>query len=444
MLESARFGTPFPPESPAMITDGSDLIDPAHYGAHGYPHETWARLRAEAPVYRCAPAGFEAFWAISRHADICEISKRPDLFLNREGPVLLSDAQKRDRDERLARGEAAGFNGMRTIIEMDPPEHRSFRGVSNAWFTPNRLRGLDALVEESARNLVDELATRNDEVVDFVKEISARHPLRILCRILGVEEKDEPFLLRVTNELFGSDDPEFQRAGDRRKATEALGLEMYQFFSKIIEDRRAHPRPDLASLLANAEIDSQPMGPMETFGYFLIVFTAGHETTRNAITGGAHALIENHAERQKLRDRPSLAASAVEEIVRFSTPVNYMKRTVAKDMEFRGQSFRKGEQLVLFYASANRDEEIFEAPKEFRIERSPNRHLGFGIGEHFCLGANLARKTSRALFRELVGRLDSAELAGEPEQVVSSFVAGFKHLPVRLSIAPAAEAPGTA
>ena len=216
-----------------------------------------------------------------------------------------------------------------------------------------------------------------------------------------------------------------------------LGIEFLQYFGKIIADRRAKPRDDLASVLANAEIDGARMGDMETLGYYLITFTAGHDTTRNALAGGMLALVENPGEREKLRADPKgRVADAVEEIVRWTTPVNFMMRTAARDTELAGTKVRAGERLLLFYASANRDEDVFEAADAFRIERHPNPHLGFGIGEHFCLGSHLARKSQRALFAELVGRLEDVELAGTPERLAASFVAGVKHLPLRYRLAP--------
>ena len=208
-------------------------------------------------------------------------------------------------------------------------------------------------------------------------------------------------------------------------------MEFFELFSGIIEDRRANPTDDLASLLANGKVNGEPLGIMETLGYYLITFTAGHDTTKNALAGGIRALAEHPVEYEKLKRNPDLVASAVEEIVRWTSPVNYMKRVVAEDLEFRGQKLRKGDNLVLFYASANRDEQVFEDPYTFRIDRDPNPHLGFGIGEHFCLGTHLARQSQRALLRELIGRVDTLELAGDPVQIASSFVVGLKKLPIR-------------
>jgi cytochrome P450 len=408
------------------LTDGFDLVDPRPYGVAGHPHASLAALRERSPLHHCHPAGYAPFWAVTKHADICEISKRPDAFLNAPGIV-----HARQEIEAL-RGEG-GLGAMRTIIEMDPPQHRSFRKVASPWFTPRALARVDAAVDQSARDLVDALAARGREgECDFATEIATKHPLRILATILGVSRDDEPRILKLTNQLFGMDDPDLQReAESRQQAMMELGMELFQLFSGIIEDRRANPRDDLATLLANGQVDGAPMGPMETFGYYLITFTAGHDTTKNALAGGMRAFAENPDQLALLQRRPELVASAVEEVVRWATPVNYMRRTAARDVELRGRTIRAGDHLVLCYASANRDEEVFEEPFHFRIDRDPNHHLGFGYGEHFCLGAHLARRSQRALFSELARRLESVELAGEPQWIQSSFVVGLKHLPIR-------------
>jgi cytochrome P450 len=415
------------------ITDGREFIAPHGYAEHGVPHDTWTRLRAESPVHWCEPEGFEPFWAITKHADICEISTQPNLFISEPGITVLRDVQRSALD-------TSAFGQMRVIIQMDPPEHRDVRKVASPVFTPRAIRDLDAEIERSAREIVDELAgTTGEGECDFATDVAAAHPLRILSTMLGVPREQEPDILRLTNQLFAIDDPELQRqAESREQAIMELGLELYTMFDAIIQDRRACPRDDLASVLANGEVNGEPMGPMETVGYYLITFSAGHDTTKNALVGGMQAFIEHPEEFAKLKADPGLADKAVEEVVRWTTPVNYMKRTAAEDYELRGQQIKKGDSLVLFYASANRDEEVFDDPFTFRIDREHNRQLGFGIGEHFCLGANLARRSQRALWLELAKRLEWAELAGQPEQIHSSFVVGLKHLPVRYRIRPAA------
>jgi len=416
-------------------TDGLDLISSRAYAEQGVPHDLWTRLRAESPVHWCTPEGFAPFWAITRHADICEISKQPETFSSASGIAMVREAE-----EAAIRESNQGLGAMRVIIEMDPPEHRSVRRVATPVFTPRAVKAMDDTIRASARKIVDRLAADGGEgECDFATDVAAAHPLRILSTMLGVPRESEPDILRLTNQLFASDDPDLQREGeDRRQATIELGLELYQLFDGIIQDRRANPRDDLATLLANATVDGEPMGMMETLGYYLITFSAGHDTTKNALVGGMRAFLEHPDQLEKLKRNPDLLDLAVEEVIRWTSPVNHMKRKITRDYELRGQKLRAGDWLVMFYASANRDEEVFEAPFEFRIDRNPNRHLGFGIGEHFCLGANLARRSQRALLHELAGRLEWAELAGEPEQIHSAFVVGLKKLPMRYRIRPAA------
>jgi cytochrome P450 len=416
--------------------DGFDLISPAAYAEHGVPHEQWSELRRSDRLHFCNPPGFDSFYPIVRHEHICEISKQPDLFLSRFGIVLESEEQK------IALNTEQGFGSVRVIIGMDPPEHRDYRKVAVPWFTPRAIEKVEPVVKESARNLVDGLVERasgGEGECEFANEIAAAHPLRILSTILGVPREQEPQILTLTNQLFAGDDPDLQRKGDDRfKAVEELAVEFFQLFNGIIEDRRANPTDDLASLLANGQVNGEPMGLLETLGYYLITFSAGHDTTKNALTGGIYALAQHPAEFEKLKRNPELIPSAVEEIVRWTSPVNYMKRVVAEDLDFHGQKLSEGDNLVLFYASANRDESVFEDPFSFHVDRNPNPHLAFGIGEHFCLGTHLARQSQRAMLHELVSRVDSLELSGEPEQIASSFVVGLKKLPLRYRLSQAA------
>ena len=346
--------------------DPYDLMAPSHYGRRGVPHDVWTRLRAESPVHRCefASGDFEDFWAITKHADIMDISVKPDVFANIEGPMILSRLQK----AQVAKRASSPLGQMRTIIEMDPPEHRDFRKVASGFFTPRSIQRLDQIVADSARELIDSLGAEGE--CDFVERVAQRHPLRVLATILGIDLEDEERVLQLTQQLFGSEDPDLQRQGeDRDKAQMELGLEFYQLFDRIIQDRRQTPRDDLATLLATATMnDGRPMGPVETFGYYLIVFTAGHDTTRNALSSGFAALLENPDQLALLAQNSELSKRAVEEVIRWASPVNYMRRRVLRDVEIRGQKLRAGQDLALFYASANRDEEVFEDP--FRFDSS--------------------------------------------------------------------------
>ena len=406
--------------------DGQRLIDPQCYARFGYPHDEWTLLRRESPLHFFEPPGWPSFWAVTKHADIVEISKQPDIFLN--GPGMTIGQNQREG------GVAA--QQVKTVINMDPPEHRQYRKVASPFFTPRNLRKVDPLIAETARKLVDSLGPEGE--CDFITEVASQHPLKIIACLLGVPESDEPFILKLTNELFGSEDPEFQRSQDRMEGMREMFAEFWRYFHEMMEDRRARPREDLASVFANAQIDGEPMGDLETMGYCLIAFTAGHETTRGGIGGGMLALMENPEQRELWARDPELTSRASDEIIRFVTPVNTMVRTANRDYELRGQKIRKGDRLVLFYASANRDEEVFDDPLELRLDRYPNPHLSFGIGEHFCMGANLARKTTGSIFRELVTRLESIELAGEPHRTASNLVPGLKHLPIRYRLAAAA------
>jgi len=414
------------------ITDGRALISPLGYGEHGPPHELFRRLRTESPVHRCESAEFEPFWAITKYSDVFDISTSPDRFASAPGITVLPAAQQ----DAL---ESSAFNSMRTIITMDPPEHWAVRKVASRVFTPRAVTELDDVIERSARETVDRLAGASGEgECDFATDVAAAHPLRILSTMLGVPREQEPDILRLTNELFGLDDPDLQREGqDRQAAIMALGIELYTMFDAIIQDRRGCPRDDLASLLANAVVNGEPMGMMETVGYYLIVFSAGHDTTKNALVGGMNAFLEHPDELAKLQNDPGLIDRAVDEITRWTSPVNYMKRTATTDTVVGGQEIAAGDSLVMFYASANRDEDVFDDPDRFHIDRNVGRHLAFGVGEHFCLGANLAKRSQRALWLELGSRLESVELIGEPEWIHSPFVVGLKHLPVRYRIRPA-------
>jgi len=406
--------------------DGLRLIDPGAYSEHGYPHAEWAALRQQ-PLTFFEPEGWQSFWAVTKHADVIEISKQPDRFLNGPGMTII-----RKRDET---GEGS-FMEMRTIINMDQPDHRKYRKVASPWFTPRALTRLDPLVKQTARELVDSLGEEGE--CDFIQTVASIHPLKVIARILGVPEADEPFILRVTNQLFGAEDPEFRRGDDTREHQMALGKEFFEYFTKVLDDRRRSPKDDLVSVIANAEVDGRPMGPMETMGYCLITFTAGHETTRGGIGGGFLALVENPAQRQQLAQNPELTPLAVDELIRYVTPVNTMARTATADYELRGSTIRKGDKLVIFYGSANRDEEVFERPDDVVLDRHPNPHLAFGVGEHFCLGSHLARKTTGALMRELIPRLEEVEVTGPPQRTASNLVPGLKHLPIRYRIRPAA------
>jgi cytochrome P450 len=409
------------------ITNGLELIDPHFYGQNGPPHELWKQLRAESPIHWCEVPTVEPFWAITRQQDIRFISRQPDKFLSEAGVTLMPRDREPIQDQ--------GLGAMKVVITMDPPQHRAVRKVASPWFTPRALKQIDAAIDESARALVDELAGESGKgETDLAMGMAVSHPLRILATALGVPREQEPKILELSNRLFAPEDSELG-SGGTREDFETLGKEFLELFLPIIQDRRANPTDDLASLLANGQVDGQPMGPAETLGYYLIVFNAGHDTTKNALAGGFRALIENPEQFDKVRRDISRAPDAVEEILRWTSSVNFMKRTAACDTEVGGQKIKQGDALVMFYGSGNRDESVFDDPYTFDIDRSPNRHVAFGYGEHFCMGAHLARRSQRAIVEELARRVVRWEIIGEPEWISASFVVGLKHLPVAYEIA---------
>ncbi len=406
------------------LTSGQELVDPAYYGEFGPPHEMWTALRHHSPVYRCEPRSYPAFWAVTGHDEILEISTQPDIFLNQPGIVLTAEGYA-DRSQ--------GVGQLRTIVEMDPPEHRAFRKVAAPFFTPRSIARYEEATRRSAKELIDALAgTTGEGECDFATDLATAHPLRILSTLLGLPREQEPTILRLTNQLFGSDDAELARPGvDHQTAMMEIAGELFAMFEEVITDRRAHPREDLISIIANGLVDGEPMGPLETFGYCLITFTAGHDTTKNALAGGLNAFIEHPDQLELLRQEPDLLPSAVDEVIRWASPVNYMMRTAKTDAEVAGQKISAGDHLLQFYASANRDERHYDEPFAFRIDREANKHMGFGIGEHYCMGAHLARMSQRALLDEFSRRVVSIERTGDPQWISSSFVVGYKHLPVR-------------
>jgi hypothetical protein len=407
-----------------------DVITARLYGEHGYPHAAWTRMRREDPLHWCAPSEYKPFWAVTKHADIVEISTQPDRFASAGRFILFPEAPGSTTQEFIENPP------LRMLVNMDPPEHRDYRKLVSHWFTPRAIKKLEGRLEAITTALFDDLAARGGGVYegDFVRDIAARQPLRMITEMLGIPSAMEDFVLRVTNENFGIEDPEFQRAGDTREDRLAFLQEAFAYLAEVTEDRRKHPRDDLSTVLAQATLGGEPVPQFELFSLYFLIMVAGHDTTRNAISGGLLALLDNPEELAKLRRDPGLAIPAAEEIVRWTTPVNHFSRTATVECELRGKHIRRGDSLALFYASANRDEDVYADPFAFRIDRDPNPHLGFGIGEHFCLGAHLARLDLQVFFRQLCARVESIELTGAPQNLYASFVGGPKTIPVRMKL----------
>lgn len=385
-------------------------------------HEALTRLRSEAPVSWVDVPNYRPFWAITKHADIMDIERDNLLFTNSPRPVLVTV----EGDEQQA------AIGVRTLIHMDDPEHRVMRAIGADWFRPKAMRALKLRVDELAKIHVDKMAALGPEC-DFVQQVAVNFPLYVIMSLLGVPEADFPLMLKLTQELFGSDDDEFKRGAEQAEQMSAL-LEMFEYFTALTKARREQPTEDPASAIANATVDGEPLSDIATMSYYAIVAAAGHDTTSATISGGMLALIENADQHAKLRDDLSLMPLATEEMIRWVTPVKAFMRTAAEDTAVRGVPIAAGESVLLSYVSGNRDEDVFDDPFRFDVTRDPNKHVSFGYGVHFCLGAALARMEVNSFFTELLPRLRSVELAGAPEYVATTFVGGLKHLPLRYSM----------
>jgi cytochrome P450 len=403
------------------------LADPQAYTDEKRLHEALAHLRAHAPVSWVDVEGYRPFWAITKHSDVMDIERQNDLFTNDPRPLLVVA-----EGEDMLRAQMEAGIGLRTLIHMDDPHHRDMRKIGVDWFRPKVMRDMKIRVDELARIYVDKMVEKGPEC-DFVQEVAVNYPLYVILSLLGLPESDFPRMLKLTQEMFGGDDTEFQR-GKSPEDMLAVLLDFFNYFAALTASRREHPTEDLASAIANATINGEPLSDMDTASYYVIVASAGHDTTSAGIAGGLLALLENPGELARLQKDMGLMGTAVEEMIRCVVPVKEFMRTAQADTVVRGVPIAKGESVLLSYVSANRDEEIFSDPMRFDVGRDPNKHLSFGYGVHFCLGAALARMEMNSFFTELVPRIKSIELAGEPQLMATTFVGGLKHLPIRYSL----------
>lgn len=403
------------------------LANPQAYTNEKKLHEALAHCRKHAPVSWVDVPDYRPFWAVTKHADIMEIERQNDLFTNDPRPLLaIAEA-----DDALRRDMEAG-TGLRTLIHLDDPHHRDLRKIGVDWFRPKAMRALKNRCDELAKIYVDKMAEKGG-VFDFATEIAVNYPLYIILSMLGLPDSDFPRMLKLTQEMFGGNDEEFQRGGGVDDMLAVL-LDFFNYFMALTQSRREHPTEDLASAIANATINGEPLTDMDTLSYYVIVASAGHDTTSAAIAGGLLALLENPDQLARLKNDMSLMPTAVEEMIRWVVPVKEFMRTAQADTVVRGVPIAKGEAVLLSYVSANRDEDVFTDPFRFDVGRDPNKHLSFGHVVHFCLGAALARMEINSFFTELVPRITSIELAGEPETMATTFVGGLKHLPIRVEL----------
>jgi cholest-4-en-3-one 26-monooxygenase len=393
-----------------------DLADPQRF-VDGTPHHWFARLRAEAPVYFHPEPDGPGFWCITKYQDLRHVSRNPRLFSSWQGGTNIEDR------------EGEGLERLRLImINMDPPQHVKFRRTVQRSFTPRLVEGMRAHVRELARRIVDGVARKGE--CEFVEDLAAELPLQVICEMMGVPQQDRHHIFELSNRLIGFDDPDYQTT---KADSEQASAEMFDYAMKLAEKVKQKPRDDLVSKLLVSEVDGEHLSELEFSLFFLLLAIAGNETTRTVTCWGMHALMEHPEQRELLIRNPSLLNTAVEEILRFNPAVHHFRRTATRDTEIRGQAIRKGDKVVMWYPSANRDEEIFEDPDRFDITRHPNPHLAFGIGEHFCIGANLARMELQEIFREMMTRLPDMEPIEPPKRLRSNFINGCKQMRVKFS-----------
>jgi cytochrome P450 len=413
------------------------IIDPKAYANWDRSHEAFRWLRANAPFEQAQPDGCDPFWVATRFSDIQEIEKQNDLFHNGDRSTVITTIEG-DRKVRELTGGSPHL--VRSLVQMDNPDHMNYRRLTQAWFLPQNIRGLEARIREIARGFIDRMADMGDSC-DFARDVAFLYPLHVIMEVLGVPECDEARMLKLTQELFGSADPELNRSGGAISdvdagiaSVQATVVDFMTYFNAMTEDRRKTPRNDLASVIANGQIDGQPLGHLEAMGYYIIAATAGHDTTSNTTSGAMWAMAENPDQFAKVRDNLALIPGLVEESIRWETPVKHFMRTATADAEVAGKKIAKGDWIYLSYPSGNRDESVFTDPYRFNIERTPNKHVAFGYGAHVCLGQHLGRMEMRVLWEELLPRLKSVELNGEPRRMEAGFVCGPKAVPIRFKM----------
>jgi cytochrome P450 len=412
------------------VVDEIDLADPDSY-VERIPFEWFDHLRREDPVHwHEEKSPNHGFWAVTRYEDLVTVHMDWETYSSEKGAVALEELDERALEIR------------KTMLETDPPRHRMLRNVCHRRFSARGVQRYADAIREVARLVLDNALPR--EELDFVTEVARELPIRFLCSILGVPLEDAPQLVAWGDRMIGNQDPEYSDVVvDREDSDEYRYLpfrspaapEVFEYADKQRESRVGEPRDDVISALCKAQIEGQALSDHEYHNYFSLLMIAGNETTRHTISHGMLALMEHPDQMHQLKEDPSLLSVAVEEILRWATPVLHFRRTASRDTELNGQKIREGDKVVTWYISANRDDGIFRDPLEFDIKRAPNPHVTFGPGgPHFCLGAHLARLETKILLQELLPRIASMELTGKVERMRSNFVNGIKHMPVRVRL----------
>ena len=420
-----------------MTNIDNTLVNPLAMADGDAIHAAYGELRATDPLHWTQPDGYRPFWSVTRHADIMAVEKNSERFVNRFRTYLTP--AEAEAQMLAMTGDSHMF---RTLVDLDDPLHRKLRRLTHDWFLPANLRKLEPAIAALAKAHVDHMASLGGEC-DVVNEIALWYPLRVILLILGLPAEDEKMMMKMTQEIFGPQDPdvvarsniitaaENAPSGNKQVDLFALVQQFFVYFNNVITDRRANPKDDLATVIALGQIDGELIPEKEAISYYAITATAGHDTTSSTAAGGLLALIQNPAELAKLKADPSLIPGAIEEMIRWVTPVKHFMRTATEDCELAGKQVKEGDGLALFYWSGNRDADVFDDPFTFKVDRANNPQVAFGNGIHLCLGLHLARLELRILFTELLSRLEHVELAGTPKNSTSVFVSGLKTLPIR-------------
>ena len=407
---------------------GELFCDPSRWADMDAWHEQVAQLRRSSPVLVVDDLpGYTPFWVLTRHADVNAVARDNKHWLNTARSVQSPDA---DAQRMLE----SGMPLPASLVHLDGQDHRDHRAVTNDWFKPAAVGQRQARIDEIADLFVQRMRDLGG-TCDFAKDIAQPYTLRVIMDIYGVPEEDEPLMLDLTQGIFGSSDPEFLGdAEDPAVRLMASAMQFMQYFNELTVDRRACPQDDLASVIANGEVDGCPMDDVHRFWYYVIVATAGHDTTSYALSGGMEAMLRDPDQLAALRDDPNLVVGAADECIRWTSPVRHFMREATEEMTVGGATVPEGGRVLLSYPSANRDEDVFADPMTFDVRRTDaDKLLSFGGGAHFCLGAQFARRELRTMLGRLSQQLDHIELAGDPSWAQSHFVSGVKHLPVSYS-----------
>lgn len=407
-------------------TSKLDIFSPHAYLDEAHVAQTCQEMRAQGPVLWIEQDPYRPFWAVLSNEAIRTVERDNKTWLAAPRLTLVP----RDIEDTIIAQWGVRTGPVRTLLDMDEPDHRKFRGLTQSWFNSRFLKSLDDRMTRLATEYVDKLEELGGQC-DFIEEIAIPYPLIMITSILGLPDSDAPLVLKLTQELFGAQDPDRQRSGDYGQE---VAMAFFGYLAGVVAERRADPREDLMSVVANATMDGAPLSDIDTLSYGMLLAAAGHDTTSSSVGVGMMQLARNPAEFAKLKANPDLVPLAAQEIFRWATPVRHFFRTAAHDTVLAGQEIKAGESVCLMYLSGNRDEAAFDAPEAFRVDRSPNRHVAFGYGAHHCLGRVLAEMEVEALLREIAKRVDTIALDGTPTWVKTNHTGGLKSLPIRYTM----------